>query len=209
MGSEMCIRDSFNGDFSISAESGDILVISYVGYESAEISVDGASAGNIELSPTDNILSGVTVFGTIDFAKDRETPVAASTLNAEQIVERVGNLELPQLLNSTPGIYSTMQGGFGDARVRLRGFQQENIAVLVNGMPVNDMENGRVYWSNWAGLSDVTSAMQVQRGLGSAKLPIPSVGGTINIVTKSTDLSEGGKIAFTAGNDGYLSLIHI
>ena len=54
----------------------------------------------------------------------------------------------------------------------------------VNGMPVNDMENGRVFWSNWAGLSDVTSAMQVQRGLGSAKLPIPSVGGTINIVTK-------------------------
>ena len=100
-----------------------------------------------------------------------------------------------------------MQGGFGDARVRLRGFQQENIAVLVNGMPVNDMENGRVYWSNWAGLSDVTSAMQVQRGLGSAKLPIPSVGGTINIVTKSTDLSEGGKIAFTAGNDGYLKTL--
>ena len=178
-----------------------------MGYESAEISVDGASAGNIELSPTENILSGVTVFGSIDFAKDRETPVAASTLNAEQIVERVGNLELPQLLNSTPGIYSTMQGGFGDARVRLRGFQQENIAVLVNGMPVNDMENGRVYWSNWAGLSDVTSAMQVQRGLGSAKLPIPSVGGTINIVTKSTDLSEGGKIAFTAGNDGYLKTL--
>ena len=97
-----------------------------------------------------------------------------------------------------------MQGAFGDARVRLRGFQQENIAVLINGMPVNDMENGRVYWSNWAGLSDVTSAMQVQRGLGSAKLPIPSVGGTINIVTKSTDLAEGGKISATVGNDGYM-----
>ena len=61
-------------------------------------------------------------------------------------------------------------------------------------MPVNDMENGRVYWSNWAGLSDVTSAMQVQRGLGSSPLPISSVGGTINIVTKSTELSEGGKL---------------
>ena len=105
-GTSVGVSSDFNGDFSISAESGDILVISYVGYESAEISIDGASAGTIELSPTDNILSGVTVFGTIDFAKDRETPVAASTLNAEQIVERVGNLELPQLLNSTPGIYS-------------------------------------------------------------------------------------------------------
>jgi hypothetical protein len=54
------------------------------------------------------------------------------------------------------------------------------------------MEWGGVYWSNWAGLSDVTSAMQVQRGLGSAKLPIPSVGGTINVVTKSTELTQGG-----------------
>jgi outer membrane receptor protein involved in Fe transport len=69
------------------------------------------------------------------------------------------------------------------------------------------MENGAVYWSNWAGLSDVTSAMQVQRGLGSAKLPIPSVGGTINIVTKSTELSEGGKVAATVGNDGYLKTV--
>ena len=206
-GTSVGVSSDFNGDFSISAESGAVLVISYIGYESAEVSVDGANIGVIELSPAANALAGVTVFSTIDIAKDRETPVAASTLNAEEIIERVGNLELPQLLNSTPGIYSTMQGAFGDARVRLRGFQQENIAVLINGMPVNDMENGAVYWSNWAGLSDVTSAMQVQRGLGSAKLPIPSVGGTINIVTKSTDLAEGGKISATVGNDGYMKTV--
>ena len=206
-GSSEGVSTDFDGVFSINADSGSTLVISYIGYESVEVSVDGALLGEISLSPEENILSGVTVFGTVNLAKDRETPVAQSTLNASEIVERVGNLELPQLLNSTPGIYSTMQGGFGDAKVRLRGFQQENIAVLVNGMPVNDMENGAVYWSNWAGLSDVTSAMQVQRGLGSAKLPIPSVGGTINIVTKSTELSEGGKIAATVGNDGYLKTV--
>ena len=66
---------------------------------------------------------------------------------------------------------------------------------MVNGMPVNDMENSSVYWSNWAGLSDVTSAMQVQRGLGSSKLAIASVGGTINILTKSSDRKEGGSVS--------------
>ena len=65
------------------------------------------------------------------------------------------------------------------------------------------MENGKVYWSNWAGLADVTTAMQVQRGLGSSKLAISSVGGTINIVTKTTDLKEGGSIVSSVGNDGY------
>ena len=49
-----------------------------------------------------------------------------------------------------------------------RGFAQENITVMINGVPVNDMENGRVYWSNWNGLGDVTSAMQVVRGLGAS-----------------------------------------
>ena len=86
-GTSIGVSCDFNGDFSISAESGDVLVISYVGYESAEIGVDDSNAITIELSPEDNILSGVTVFGTIDFAKDRETPVAASTLNAEEIIE--------------------------------------------------------------------------------------------------------------------------
>ena len=97
-------------------------------------------------------------------------------------------------------------GGFGDSRINIRGFNQNNIAVLINGVPVNDMENASVYWSNWAGLSDVTSAMQVQRGLGSSKLAISSVGGTINVLTKSSELKEGGDVSSTFGNGDYLKV---
>jgi len=74
---------------------------------------------------------------------------------------------------------------------------------MINGIPVNDMENGAVYWSNWAGLGDVTSAMQVQRGLGASKVAVPSIGGTINVITKSTDAQIGGNVAMSTGNDGY------
>jgi outer membrane receptor protein involved in Fe transport len=66
------------------------------------------------------------------------------------------------------------------------------------------MENGAVYWSNWTGLTDVASSIQVQRGLGASKLAIASVGGTINIVTRSSDMKEGGSIASSIGNDNYL-----
>ena len=45
--------------------------------------------------------------------------------------------------------------------------------------------------------------MQVQRGLGASKLAISSVGGTINVITKSTDLTEGGRVSASVGNDGY------
>ena len=74
---------------------------------------------------------------------------------------------------------------------------------MINGIPVNDMENGRVFWSNWAGLSDVTSKLQVQRGLGASKLAVPSVGGSINIVTNAADFEKGGSASTTIGNDGY------
>lgn len=146
----------------------------------------------------------VLVGGVADIAKSRKTPVAVSTIKENTIVEKLGNQEFPEILNSTPSVYSTKAGGgFGDAKINIRGFGNENIAVMINGMPVNDMENGRVYWSNWAGLSDVTSAMQVQRGLGASKLAIASVGGTINIVTRSADKKKGGNLTVGMANDGY------
>ncbi|MFO7877820.1 MAG: hypothetical protein R6U55_14690, partial [Desulfovermiculus sp.] len=60
-------------------------------------------------------------------------------------------------------------------KVAIVGVDSNNIGVLINGVPVNDMESGKVYWSNWAGLSDVTASMQVQRGLGASKLALSSL----------------------------------
>ncbi|MDR6488935.1 hypothetical protein J2799_003470 [Chryseobacterium vietnamense] len=146
------------------------------------------------------ILRGVT-----DIAKDRKTPVAASTIKAAQLAERLGNQELPEILNTTPSVYATKSGGgFGDGGLTIRGFETRNIAVMVNGMPVNDMEGGAVYFSNWTGLSDVTSTLQVQRGLGSSKLAIASVGGTVNFLTRSADMKKGGVIRLGVGNNDYL-----
>ncbi len=149
-------------------------------------------------------LKEVLIRGVADIAKDRKTPVAVSTIKEAVIVEKLGNQEFPEILNATPSVYATKSGGgFGDSRINVRGFDQRNTAVMINGVPVNDMENGAVYWSNWAGLSDVTSAMQVQRGLGSSKLAIASVGGTINVLTRAADKKQQGTLSLGVGNDGY------
>ncbi|MDF4220464.1 TonB-dependent receptor [Maribacter sp. M208] len=197
----------FDGNFTINAssESG-TLVISYIGFNSKQITFTSTgSVGSIVLESNAEELEGVVVTGILDIAKDRETPVAVSTIRAAEIQEKLGSQELPEILKSTPSIYATKTGGgFGDGRVNVRGFDSRNTAVMVNGIPVNDMENGIVYWSNWAGLGDVTTAMQVQRGLGSSKLAISSVGGTINVITKSTEKEQGGTVILGGGNDGYL-----
>ncbi|WP_089873591.1 TonB-dependent receptor [Epilithonimonas hungarica] len=159
------------------------------------------------LSKTNDI-EQVVIAGVADLAKDRKTPVAVSTIKEAQIIERLGNQEFPEILKSTPSIYAAKGGGgFGDGRMNIRGFDTNNTAVMINGVPVNGMEDGAVYWSNWLGLSDVTSAMQIQRGLGSSKLAIASVGGTVNIITRAADKKREGNVTVGVGNDGYLKTL--
>lgn len=130
---------------------------------------------------------------TANLVTDRKTPIAVSRISAQKITEELGSRDLPMLMSSTPGVYATQSGGGdGDSRINVRGFDQRNIGVLIDGVPVNDMENGWVYWSNWFGLDNITSTVQIQRGLGVTKLAIPSVGGTMNIVTQGI----GGKKGF-------------
>jgi outer membrane cobalamin receptor len=200
----------FDGKFSLTTdETSGVLTISFIGYGNEQARFDGAgNIGSIGLAPSADILDEIFITGTVDIAQDRKTPVAVSTIKASDIQELIGTKEFPEILAKTPSVYATKQGGgFGDSRINVRGFDQTNIAVMINGMPVNDMENGAVYWSNWAGLSDITSAMQVQRGLGASKLAIASVGGTINVVTNSSEKAQGGSVSATLGNDNYMKYV--
>lgn len=152
---------------------------------------------------TESIIVGK---GVIDLEENRKTPVAVSTILKQEIQDKaVGNVEFPEILKNTPSVYvSGQQGGFGDSRMYLRGFDQSNTAFLLNGQPINGMEDGNMYWSNWSSMTDVANAIQVQRGLGSSKLAISSVGGTVNIVTKATEKNQGGMARFVVGNDSYM-----
>jgi outer membrane receptor for ferrienterochelin and colicin len=192
------------------AASGQV-VISYVGFQTQTVNFkvskgETVDLGTIKLVSNSNELEDVVIKSSvIDVAKDRKTPVAVSTIRASEIQQKLGNQEFPEILANTPSVYASKAGGgFGDSRVVIRGFDQKNIAVMINGIPVNDMENSSVYWSNWAGLSDVTSAMQVQRGLGSSKIVNASVGGNINIITRTADMKEGGSISTMVANNDYL-----
>ncbi len=184
-----------------------MLNVTFVGYETISVPVQiqanqTTDAGKISIGEGAFGLEEIEVIASV--AIDRKTPVAVSTIKGAEIAQKIGNQEFPEILRSTPSVYVTKQGGgFGDSRINVRGFDQRNVAVMINGIPVNDMENGWVYWSNWAGLSDVTSSIQVQRGLSASKLAVSSVGGTINIITNAAEMKKGGAASVGVGNDGY------
>ncbi len=200
-GAKTGVTTDIDGNFTIKVpDSTKELTIEYIGYKTANVPAS-ASMGTITLEVASQMLKDVVV--TQSIARTRKTPVAASSVDALLIENKLGSQEFPEVLKTTPGVWATKDGGgYGDAKINIRGFKSENTGMLVNGIPVNDMEGGWVYWSNWAGLSDVTSMMQVQRGLGASIISVPSVGGTLNITTRSIDAKKGGSVFYGMGNDG-------
>lgn len=182
------------------------LVFSYVGYNEKTKDVKGKGIidlGEIALEQNAIGLDEISVIASI-IKNDRQTPIPISNVKLVTIEEKISNLEFPELLKSTPSVYVTREsGGYGDSRINMRGFDSSNLGILINGVPINGMENGKVYWSNWSGLSDVSQFIQVQRGLGASALGLSSVGGTMNMVTKSTEAKRGGSAYAGIGNDGF------
>lgn len=202
------VSTDLSGNFSLSLEAGQkTIVIQYVGYTAQEFDLDVKEGQTINLA---KVKLKSTSFGLVgleiiaDRAKERQTPVAISNLTKTEIEEKLGSQDLPLVMNTTPSVYATAGGGgAGDARINVRGFNQNNVAIMINGVPVNDMENGWVYWSNWDGVADATSSIQMQRGLSAINLATPSVGGTMNILTSPADMKAGASVRFETGSASF------
>lgn len=191
------------GEFSIDGVMvGSSLTISVIGYAEQSVFVDNSDPLSITL------VAEVVEFSDIEVLASRaseKTAVAYTDVTKEQIALRLGSQDIPLAMNLVPSVYATNQGGgAGDARINVRGFNQRNVAVMINGIPVNDMENGWVFWSNWDGVADVTSSIQMQKGLSAQNLATPSIGGSMNIVTDAAALERGGSFKQEVGAWGFL-----
>jgi hypothetical protein len=194
-----------DGTYSIKVDAGSYTVTaSVIGYTSITKSVDVSDDVTLDFSLTVSAV-GMSALEVLASRADEKTPVAYTTVTKADMEFRLGSQDIPMSLNLTPSVYATQQGGgAGDARINVRGFNQRNIAVMINGVPQNDMENGWVYWSNWDGVADVAQSIQMQRGLSAVNLAAPSIGGTINIITDPTAHTKGGKYKQEVGAGGFL-----
>ena len=186
-GTKLGAVSDFDGRYVIKLPVGAwTLKVQYIGYNAIEKRVEvgaGDAPREINFDLSTIVLQEAQVIA--DVAIERETPVAFSNIKPVQIQEELGSQPIPMILNTTPGVYATQAGSDDNGpSISIRGFKQRNVSVLIDGIPVNDMESGAVFWNNWFGLDLVTQTMQVQRGLGASKLALPAIGGTVNIVTQ-------------------------
>ena len=166
--------------------------IKRIGYETKDIQISTSEKALIKLKLEPRIIEGI--FITETRAKDRETPVTFMTVSKEEIQENYSVQDIPLLMSDTPNVhsYSDAGSGLGYSHLKIRGFDQKRIGVMINGIPLNDPEDHQVYWIDMPDFAESLSDIQFQRGVGSSLYGVSTFGGSLNMQT--SDLSSPNKV---------------
>lgn len=182
------------------------LTITHIGFQTVSLPVFTAGRtidiGVIELKPTDlNILEIYKLSNRASW----KYPVTRSELETGDLSTTRGLMQLPVSLQNIAGIYTSPMGNqFGRSRVNIRGFDQGQTSVMVNGVLLNDPGNNNFNWAGRDGLQEMASSIQVQKGTNSALQYAPFGGGSLNILTKPASHQAGGKVGFEYGAGNYM-----
>jgi outer membrane receptor protein involved in Fe transport len=175
---------------------------SIVSYEAQTRSITIKEDMSIDFRLKPSSILSKEVIVEVNRAKERETPVAFTDIDAKTIDTRIHGQDAPMLVAGTPGLYtfSTDGVGNGESKMLVRGFSQNYVQVLINGIPTNDPESNAVYWSNWGSVSSSAASIQVQRGAGSSLYGAGAFGGSFNIITMDANPTSYYGGDFTLGD---------
>jgi iron complex outermembrane receptor protein len=122
---------------------------------------------------------------TSDKAEGQNAPIPFSSINSSEISQRYIYQDIAILISELPSLYSYSQNGngIGYSTLSLRGFDQREISVNVNGIPQNDPEDHNVYWIDFPDLASNLESIEVQRGASLSNFGTSSIGGAINLTT--------------------------
>jgi iron complex outermembrane recepter protein len=200
-----------NGEFSLEADIGSILEISFVGYESKEIKASGNYMA-ILLIPSIQVLMDVAVIGSFSNRSrtNVERPVPVDVLSRKDL-EATGQTELGQMIHfQAPSFHSTKYGivnvtSYVDPAT-LRGMGTDQTLVLINGKRRHQsaaLNVNRVVGKGQVGtdLNAIPTAavkrVEILRDGAAAQYGSDAIAGIVNIVLK--DDNSGGSIQTTAG----------
>jgi outer membrane receptor protein involved in Fe transport len=169
-----------------------IVKASSMGYETTTNEVDLNSDMTVNFKLNSGSIKTDELIVEINRAKIRETPVAFTNIDSKTINEKIAGQDAPMIVKGIPGMYafSTDGVGNGESQLLVRGFNQNYVQVMINGIATNDPESNAVYWSNWGSVSSNAGSFQIQRGAGSSLYGAGSFGGSFNIITENPDLKH-------------------
>ncbi|MFN8360171.1 MAG: TonB-dependent receptor plug domain-containing protein [Candidatus Kapaibacterium sp.] len=113
------------------------------------------------------------------------SPVPFTEITRAELKDRYTAQDMPALIADLPSafFYSDNGNGIGYSYIKMRGFDQRRIAVMINGIPQNDPEDHNVYWIDVPDAASNMQSIQVQRGAGLINYGAAAIGGSINLTT--------------------------
>lgn len=112
---------------------------------------------------------------------------------------------------STSGLLQASRDAFqqaaafnwGQARFRVRGLDSENASMLINGVIMNKLYDGRPQWGNWGGLNDALRNQEFSIGTAPSDYIFGGIVGTQEINTRASIYRPGTRISFSGTNTNY------
>ncbi|WP_128755205.1 carboxypeptidase-like regulatory domain-containing protein [Aquimarina sediminis] len=136
---------------------------------------------------------------------EREQQIGTISLSDQELNEtNYGSISTAPLLQSTRDIFLTAAAfDFSTTFFRPRGLGNENGKVLINGITMNKIFNGRPQWSNWGGLNDVQRNQEFSEGISPNDYDFGGLLGTTNISMRASQYRKGGKLSYATSNRSY------
>lgn len=202
-----------NGEFSIDANDGDVLDISFVGYETQSFTVQaGKTYYEILLKESAESLQAINIVGSRNSERSEiDTPVPVDVINVSDLAQKNGKVEINQILQyAAPSFNATKQSGSDGADhidpASLRGLGPDQTLVLINGKRRHQSSLVNIFGTRGRGNSgtDLNSIpvaaikrIEVLRDGASAQYGSDAIAGVINIVLK--DKTDGISANLTYG----------
>lgn len=140
-GKNISTTSNEQGKFELKAESGDVLLITYVGYKSREITVSSVDLGTIVLEASEDLLKEVIVNKGYYATTSRLNTGSVGRVVAKEIEKSPVSNPLAALQGRVPGLEITQQTGIpgGNFKVRIRGTNSisngNDPLYIIDGVP--------------------------------------------------------------------------
>ncbi|MBS1538742.1 MAG: TonB-dependent receptor [Bacteroidetes bacterium] len=137
------------------------------------------------LRDTVRVVEVPSVTVTTTRAKEAISPIPFAEISRAELKEQHTVTDIPVLLSDMPSsfFYSENGNGVGYSYLKMRGFDQRRIAVMINGIPQNDPEDHNVYWIDVPDAASNMQSIQVQRGAGLMNYGSAAIGGSISLTS--------------------------
>ena len=177
-----------------------LLELSLKGYETQNFPINVSEGGEIDLG---SIL-------LYEVALD-QTDLSVISLSEDELSSDEGAADnTAGLLQASRDVFlSSAAYEFSSTFFRARGYNSENGKMLINGIEMNKIYNGRPQWGNWGGMNDLMRNQILTNGLAASEYTFGGVGGSNNVVMRASEYSEGGRVSYASSNRSYTGRVMV